>query len=233
MDMDRQNNPEAREEQKKSPGLKKSDLIVICGILAAAVLLLVYGRGRLFPSPAPTAVPAETAAAVSAESEESTAETASPEGVENAETTAETAAAESEESALMKEAEASVNDYMEKYPAESYLLLTTSSGVYSPLPLNEDNAFRITQPGGEENVIHIGKNSFYMESSNCDNQNCVDQGEVTLENRETRILFNMVICLPHNLSLELLTPDEARSVLLEMALQEAMMAGTGEADDAA
>jgi hypothetical protein len=55
-----------------------------------------------------------------------------------------------------------------------------------------------------------------MESSNCDNQNCVQQGEVTLDNREERLLFNMVICLPHELQLELLTRAEAEARLLEM-----------------
>ena len=88
--------------------------------------------------------------------------------------------------------------------------------AYSPIPLNGDNSFRIAQQDGSENVIHIGENSFYMESSNCKNQNCVGQGEVTLENRESRPLFNMVICLPHNLSLELLTREEAEARLLEM-----------------
>lgn len=110
----------------------------------------------------------------------------------------------------------SVRAYFEEYPAESYLMVTTGSGVYSPIPLNGDNAFRIAQQDGSENVIHIGKNSFYMESSNCDNQNCVEQGEVTLDNRGSRILFNMVICLPHGLSLELLTRDETEARLLEM-----------------
>ena len=94
--------------------------------------------------------------------------------------------------------------------------MNTGSSAYSPIPLNGDNSFRIAQQDGSENVIHIGENSFYMESSNCKNQNCVGQGEVTLENRESRPLFNMVICLPHNLSLELLTREEAEARLMEM-----------------
>ena len=60
-----------------------------------------------------------------------------------------------------------------------------------------------------------------MEASNCENQNCVQQGEVTLENRDSRALLNMVICLPHNLTLELLTPAETQSRLLELYEQEA------------
>ena len=121
-----------------------------------------------------------------------------------------------------EEAREVVTAYLEEYPAEAYLLVTTNNGVYSPIPLNGENAFRIKQADGSENVVHIGKNSFYMESSNCDNQNCVGEGEVTLENRNSRILFNMVICLPHQLSLELLTPSETEERMLELyAGQEA------------
>ncbi len=106
--------------------------------------------------------------------------------------------------------------YFEEYPAESYLVLETQSGVHAPVPLNRDNEFRVTQADGSENVVHIGKNAFYMASSNCDNQNCVQQGEVTLENRDSRVLFNMVICLPHDLSLELLSRAEAEELLAEL-----------------
>lgn len=114
------------------------------------------------------------------------------------------------------EALAAVRSYFEEYPAESYLLVKTAEGTAMPIPLNADNAFTVRQSDGSENVVHIGKNSFYMEASNCENQNCVEQGEVTLENRDTRALMNLVICLPHNLSLELLTPEEAQAVLLEL-----------------
>ena len=48
----------------------------------------------------------------------------------------------------------------------------------------------------------------------------MEQGEVTLENRDTRILLNTVICLPHRLSLELLNPEETRSLLLDYYAQE-------------
>ena len=52
-----------------------------------------------------------------------------------------------------------------------------------------------------------------MEKSNCEGQDCVDEGEVTLENRQERILGNMVICLPHQLMLYLITREEAVSFL--------------------
>ena len=62
----------------------------------------------------------------------------------------------------------------------------------------------------------------------CENQNCVEQGEVTLENREKRILLNMVICLPHNLRLELVTREEAQRFLEEVLASEELAGDTGE-----
>ncbi len=120
---------------------------------------------------------------------------------------------------------AMVDAFFAENAADSYLLMTTATGTYIPIPLNEDGAFRLTQPDGSENVVHIGKDSFYMESSNCENQNCIYQGEVTLENRDERMLLNMIICLPHELRLELLSADEAREVLTQMAAQQIGMFG--------
>ena len=104
--------------------------------------------------------------------------------------------------------------------ADSYLLIRTDQACSVPIPLNEDYSFTVRQSDGSENVIHVGINSFYMESSNCDNQNCVEEGVVTLENMNERILFNLIICLPHRLSLEMLTPAEAETALLDMLAQE-------------
>ena len=123
-------------------------------------------------------------------------------------------------SAFSESVTAKAREYMDKNPAQSYLMVITDTYNSTPLPLNEEGSFRITQPDGSENVVHIGKDSFYMESSNCDNQNCVEEGEVTLENKDSRILFNMVYCLPHKLSLALLTPEEAEEALCETYAQQ-------------
>lgn len=117
--------------------------------------------------------------------------------------------------------------YFEKNPAESYLLVRTNQSSSPPIPLNEEYSFTVKQHNGSENVIHVGVNSFYMESSNCDNQNCVEEGTVTLDNMNERVLFNMILCLPHQLSLEMLTPDEARTVFLEMLAQQETLQQTG------
>ena len=123
---------------------------------------------------------------------------------------------------------AAVAAYFEENSAESYLVVTTVNGVHMPIPLNGENELRLTQPDGSENVIRMDRNSFYMASSNCDNQICVQEGEVTLENRETRIMLNMVICLPHNLKLELLSRAETEALLTELYTEAAAMQGTAE-----
>ena len=168
---------------------RKKDLILVLALLVLALLFLLISRPARKPAAVPPAPPpAETGTVTEERPAESYADFVSE----------------------------TVRAYFEEYPAASYLFVNTGSSAYSPIPLNGDNSFRIAQQDGSENVIHIGENSFYMESSNCKNQNCVGQGEVTLENRESRPLFNMVICLPHNLSLELLTREEAEARLMEM-----------------
>ena len=168
---------------------RKKDLILVLALLVLALLFLLISRPARKPAAVPPAPPpAETGTVTEERPAESYADFVSE----------------------------TVRAYFEEYPAASYLFVNTGSSAYSPIPLNGDNSFRIAQQDGSENVIHIGENSFYMESSNCKNQNCVGQGEVTLENREARPLFNMVICLPHNLSLELLTREEAEARLMEM-----------------
>ena len=179
--------------------MKKRDFVLILGFAVLAFALLGMGLLQRGHRSVPEVQPTESALPSGQPSEE-------PESVS---------------SGASGTVEAAVAAYFEENPAESYLVLTTSKGIHSPLPLNEENEFRITQEDGSENVIHIGHNSFYMASSNCDNQNCVQQGEVTLENRDRRILFNMVICLPHNLSLELLSREEAEALLTRLYTQAA------------
>ena len=174
--------------------MKKRDLFVVFAILLLAVVLLIYGLSMRTSKTVQLEHSAE--AGMTSPSEDPFSEAEAGKNVFDN---------------YSEKAREAARAYMEEYPAEAYLLVTTNNGVYSPIPLNGENAFRIKP--------------FYMESSNCDNQNCVGEGEVTLENRKSRILFNMVICLPHQLSLELLTPSETEERMLELyAGQEAYQA---------
>lgn len=102
-------------------------------------------------------------------------------------------------------------------PAKAYLLVTVGGVVYQPIPLTQEGSYTVTQKAtGAENVIHVTEDSVNMESSTCENQDCVDQGVVSLENKNERILANMIVCLPNQVTLELYTPDEMRQLLLSM-----------------
>ena len=103
-------------------------------------------------------------------------------------------------------------------PAKAYVLVTTATRMgFLPLPEEEDVLFPLVQtlPDGTEteNIIHLTPDGVYMESSNCENQDCVDEGIVTLENRRNRILGNMIICLPNQVTLQLFTPEEILSMM--------------------
>ena len=116
------------------------------------------------------------------------------------------------------DAKASDNAQAEAYPAATlapancYMLLTVGDVVFMPYPLLEERELPITQADGMKNVVHISPSGFFMASATCENQDCVHQGEVTLQNRDLRILGNQVVCLPNKVMLELLTPKEAMLV---------------------
>ncbi len=93
--------------------------------------------------------------------------------------------------------------------ADSYLRIKQGRDYYELIPLNGPGEIIIRQDGGWENVIHIDYNSVKMHSANCPNLDCVRQGEVTLENMSYRVFQQWVTCLPHQLSLELITREQA------------------------
>ena len=103
-------------------------------------------------------------------------------------------------------------------PLGYILVQRNGDGGWIPLSPGEDMTVSVTDDADEniKNVIHITKNGFYMETSTCDNQDCVEQGEVTLENMSERVLMNMVICLPHQLSAELYSIEQ----LVEMSVAQ-------------
>ena len=103
-------------------------------------------------------------------------------------------------------------------PSIAYVLVPMPDPVgLLPLPTEGEytRTIRQTMPDGSEaiNVLHLTPNGVWMEEANCEGQDCVGEGEVTLENREERVLWNMIICLPHQLALELITRDEALALI--------------------
>jgi len=110
-----------------------------------------------------------------------------------------------------KGAEDVADENGEKLAAGYVLVSSPTVTAWLPLPEKEDYVYPLKQviAGGETlNMIHLTPDGVYMESSTCENQNCVEEGVVTLENRDSRILGNMIICLPNQVTLELYSAGE-------------------------
>ena len=103
-------------------------------------------------------------------------------------------------------------------PSIGYVLvqMQNTAGLL-PLPQEGEYTKTIRQlmPDGSEavNVLHITPTGFWMEESNCEGHDCIGEGEVTLENRQERILGNMVICLPHQMVVYLISREEAEAIV--------------------
>lgn len=74
--------------------------------------------------------------------------------------------------------------------------------VLIDLPFSQAHTVTVVQPDGSENVIALTGEAVYMQRANCENQDCVDMGEVTPDNLEMRVLGGFIVCLPHRLSVE-------------------------------
>lgn len=96
--------------------------------------------------------------------------------------------------------------------ASLYLLVTADNTTYAPILLDREEVLTLTQGEDKVNVIHVMPDRVWMESATCDNQDCVEQGEVTAENRKSRVLGNTIVCLPHRVLLEVFTADELRDI---------------------
>lgn len=90
---------------------------------------------------------------------------------------------------------------------KAFLVVTVGDKTYQPIPLTEEGYYRFRH-GDCINIVHVTPTSIDMHEANCDNQDCVEEGEVTLENKDTRILGNRIICLPNQVTLQLYSRDE-------------------------
>lgn len=86
--------------------------------------------------------------------------------------------------------------------------ILVSSYVYKEVSLDEDQVIEIDQGNGVVNHVEVKDGAIFMSDSSCPDQQCVDQGEITMENYEERVLRNWVICLPNQVTIELQLEDE-------------------------
>lgn len=104
----------------------------------------------------------------------------------------------------------------------AYLLVTVGGITYQPIPLQGEGEFSLTQGEGEMvNTVHVTPDSVWMAASTCDNQDCVDQGVVALSTMDERVLGNMIICLPHQVTLELYTAAEMNALIASVEKEAA------------
>ena len=123
-----------------------------------------------------------------------------------------------EESASVEKDQPFLVQITDSDPSVAYVLIRMPDPIgLLPLPLEGEYTKTIRQvmPDGSEaiNVLHLTPEGFWMEDANCKGHDCISEGMVTLGNRETRVLWNMVICLPHQLVAELITREEALALL--------------------
>ena len=200
--MKKETNPKA-----KRNGLWCNVLIVAALLLIVAVLMVVLRRNApanvdanapLLPL---TATDAPTELAIS-----------TPEAAVTPEITAAPEATAAPEVTDVPEATATPDLSQVK----AFLVVTVGDKTYQPIPLTEEGYYRFRH-GDCINIVHVTPTSIDMHEANCDNQDCVEQGEVTLENKDTREGGSYIICQQNFVTLRLCTRAEleAEGIVLQ------------------
>ena len=102
----------------------------------------------------------------------------------------------------------------------SWLSIRADGFNYAPVPLTTAGEYTFTQPNGEYNILHVTPSSIRMSSADCSTQDCVNQGEASLDVLEFRPLGGQIICLPHKLIVELIPAGQlGNTIILEDAGQ--------------
>ncbi len=86
---------------------------------------------------------------------------------------------------------------------EDMVIIAVDGKEYRRVPLSKPQTVTVTQDDGCVNVIEVSSHGAVMLSSTCDNQLCVNMGEVTVDNWQFRPNQQFIICLPNRVSIEL------------------------------
>ena len=205
--------------------LKKKDLLIIAVVLLAAVAL--FAGSKLLPKTdlstktadvtlAPdaieyldeTPVPEVTAEPETTEAPEVTA---TPDVTEASEATAMPGATEAPEVTAEPQSANMVGPMMPQQTdkVRGYVVITVAGRQYGdPIPMDRDKIITIKQDNGDINKIHITPEYVVMESSTCENQDCIGEGEVNVNTYKDRILSTYIICLPNQVTIEMVPADE-------------------------
>lgn len=90
---------------------------------------------------------------------------------------------------------------------EDMVVISVDGKEYTRVPLSNPRTVTVKQKDGKVNVIEVSDHGAIMHSSSCDNQLCVQMGEVTVDNWEFRPNQQFIICLPNRVSVELVVKE--------------------------
>ena len=86
---------------------------------------------------------------------------------------------------------------------EDMVIISVDGKEYARVPLSKPQTVTVAQKDGSVNVVEVSDQGAVMLSSTCDNQLCVEMGEVTVDNWEYRPNQQFIICLPNRVGVEL------------------------------
>ena len=90
---------------------------------------------------------------------------------------------------------------------ENMVMITVDGKEYTRVPLSKPATVTVKQQNGCVNVVEVSDHGAVMLSSTCDNQLCVNMGEVTVDNWQFRPNQQFIICLPNRVSIELVVTE--------------------------
>lgn len=193
--------------------LKKKDLLLIAVVLLAAVAL--FAGSKLLPKTDLSTKTADVTLAPDAieylDETPATDATDAPEAAQPPEATAEPAATEAPETTDAPQSADMVGPMMPKQTEKvrGHVVITVAGRQYGdPIPMDRDKIITVKQENGAINRIHITPEYVEMESSTCENQDCIGEGEVNVNTYKDRILSTYIICLPNQVTIEMVPADE-------------------------
>lgn len=196
--------------------LKKKDLLIIAVVLLAAVAL--FAGSKMLPKTDLSTKTADVTLAPDAiEYLDETPAPDAPEAAQTPEATAEPATTEAPaatEAPEATDAPQSANMVGPMMPKQTekvrgHVVITVAGRQYGdPIPMDRDKIITVKQENGAINRIHITPEYVEMESSTCENQDCIGEGEVNVNTYKDRILSTYIICLPNQVTIEMVPADE-------------------------
>lgn len=167
---------------------KKKDLLIIGGILLAAILLFV--TAKMMPRTNLEDKKADV--------------TLAPDAIDYLDATPVPEVKPEEK----KPSAAGPMPPVQNETVRGHVVITVGGRQYGdPIPMDRDKIITIKQENGHVNKVHITPEKVFMESSSCENQDCVQQGEIHMDTYKERILGTHIICLPNNVSIEMVPAE--------------------------